>query len=560
MAVACLAASAQYMEQSFVLKPGWNAFFLKVAPIVSPTELFSPLPVESVSLYSPESFDVTRQDEGSILVDDPVPVSSYFKWSRTPSASTMNKLVGDAVYICFNTGSVDRAFTVRGKPRAPRIAWHEAIDSTKMLNIVGLSLAPGAQIHPSAYFAGSNVGDATYHRLYGSSADAPKLIRISDKMKVSSDANVVFATSDTHGDWSGAMYISPRDGCDFGAVETIQYVTVRNDTDRPAVVEMSLRSSLPASGDKATPMPELKWCEASAVASQQTWLDLSKGTLAIAPGATRRISIALDRSQFDTAQAGAKYAAILHFEETATGSQMCADIPVEATVQSPGADAWPTGLWSIDAALSRVSRVIGKDEVVNDLRAGATANVRLYAFVDQDRNARLLQRVVVAGVEDSSGNVNFRLYAGDSEMPADATSVARLSSVVLPVDTPVIAGSGSFGKSIEFPVEVAKDSPSNPFRHPYHPNHDGLDWDFKTPLPDGDDFANYATEVKPELFSLKQVISLDWDAMGSAPWNPEETLTGTCSWRFKGLRTEGDIIANGRFRMTRIARIGKLEE
>ena len=91
-------------------------------------------------------------------------------------------------------------------------------------------------------------------------------------------------------------------------------------------------------------------------------------------------------------------------------------------------------------------------------------------------------------------------------------------------------------------------------RHPTHPQHDGLRWDFATPLPSGDDFANYVSTQKPELFSVTNTVLLVLDLKGDeTPWNPDDTKSGACTWILKGLRREGAITLSGAATFRRIA-------
>jgi len=96
----------------------------------------------------------------------------------------------------------------------------------------------------------------------------------------------------------------------------------------------------------------------------------------------------------------------------------------------------------------------------------------------------------------------------------------------------------------------------NPFRHAKHPDHDGLDWDFKDTLASGDNFTNYVAAVKPELFSISNRLEFAWDAHAGAAWNPTETLTGDCTWYLYGLRYEhgGVIKTGGTFTMKRVSK------
>jgi hypothetical protein len=138
--------------------------------------------------------------------------------------------------------------------------------------------------------------------------------------------------------------------------------------------------------------------------------------------------------------------------------------------------------------------------------------------------------------------------------------VMRISAVCLPVDQPVIVGAGAFGADAAFAFTVGADSAANPLRHALHPHHDGLKSDFQTPAPSGDDFENYVSKIKPELFSVSNAVSFVWDTLptGAAAWSPEETLHGKLTWDFAGLRREGTLRAQGRFTMRRVSTLPTL--
>ena len=148
--------------------------------------------------------------------------------------------------------------------------------------------------------------------------------------------------------------------------------------------------------------------------------------------------------------------------------------------------------------------------------------------------------------------------AGEAEPPSTARQALRISSAVLPTETPVVEASSSlFGDGVGFAVfrfAVAADGATSLLRHPYHPQHDGLRWDFKTAAPSGDDFDNYKGEVKPELFSVENRIDITLDlSPGAAQWDPQNTVSGQCAWTFAGLRREGPLVATGLLTLTRVS-------
>ncbi len=240
---------------------------------------------------------------------------------------------------------------------------------------------------------------------------------------------------------------------------------------------------------------------------------------------------------------------------------MKAVVPVRG--ESAGLDAastaWPAGLWVADVALDTVS--LTKDSEFAE--SGGVLKLRLPMHVDGHGNVRLLQRVVAAGTEDASGNLAYRLYAGSAEPPATATTAMRISSVVLPTETPVVAADPDFSDfssglaTFRFVVEAG--GATSILRHPYHPQHDGLRWDFATPAPSGDDLSNYKWDVKPETFSVTNEIALlvEFDG-GEAAWNPDADADGVCIWSFEGLRREGPVYAIGPATVRRVSPLSEL--
>ena len=65
--------------------------------------------------------------------------------------------------------------------------------------------------------------------------------------------------------------------------------------------------------------------------------------------------------------------------------------------------------------------------------------------------------------------------------------------------------------------------------------------------------------MKPELFSVKNSILLMLDfAEGAARWDPQETVIGTCTWSFSGLRHEGNLVASGIMTLRRVSQLADI--
>ena len=70
---------------------------------------------------------------------------------------------------------------------------------------------------------------------------------------------------------------------------------------------------------------------------------------------------------------------------------------------------------------------------------------------------------------------------------------------------------------------------------------------------------NYRLDVKPETFSVRNTIILMFDFnSGAARWDPQDTVSGTCSWSFSGLRREGSVVASGPMTLRRVSPLADL--
>ncbi len=564
-AVAACRACAFYETQDITLKAGWNAVYIKVQPDKPADEVFAGWPVDSVSAYDPGAFAKTRQDAATALTSEVAPERQFLVWSReSKAASAMNSVPGDAVLVCYNKSGAEFSAQVVGRPVAPRLTWHTAKASSDQLNYVGFSVQPGVRVRPARYLKGCDAGTTGFRMLYGPDATNILFMSLSDTFEVS-DGAVVLADASKTSSWSGAILASPRHGIDFGESLTVAEVSVRNDSPTNMTVEAAWIRGVSAegSGAGAPELMELKYRDASSPLLKVTWAEFGAGTnKVLAAGETWRLQFGLDRRQaiFGTVAAGTEVGGILRFRDLDGGSAMEVKLPVSAKVQPQGTVMWPTGLWAADLDLDAVTMVMNDSTLAEGIASGGRPKVRVYLHVAEDGKTTLLQRTTIAAhARGTGGEVDVEAYAPDAEVPADAQRVVRLSSAFLPVDCPLVEGTGEFLDSAEFRFNVASDSPSNPFRHPYHPSHDGLDSDRKEKLPDGTDFANYSSAVKPELFAIGNTVRLKWDTgASSGAWDPETELEGTCSWTFTGLRREGDITATGRFAMRRVLKCGAL--
>ena len=557
-AVSLAGAQKVQTQQTIPIKGGnWNAVFVEVAPTNSLSEIFAEWPTDSVGLYDPASFLATRQFSAT-SDNQGLGISPIAMWHRDyPEASDAMSLPANTVCIFYNKNPDSTHLTVRGVPAAPRTTWHPNAGPKTPYNFFGVSIQPGSTVRVLDYldgFDGLSSPQQTFFRIGGPQSNGvPKTARIYDPL---SDGEVILTTSQNISDWSGVLFVSPMDGLNYGTNATKRVLSVRNDStvDRTASIDL-----VPVAGLLGDLRPALHLRDMAVALTNAAWFTPETSRLAsktLAPGETWKLEFGLDRSSFDNEVRGTPFGAVLRITDDGGASKLRVDVPIQGAASGGSSDrnAWPGGLWLAEAAFDEIS--FDGDKESGYTPAGGTLKVRLPLHIDANGNVRLLQRVVVAGATAADGTFAYTLYAGDAPVPATSRETMRISSAVLPTEEPVIpATTSAFSDGvIIFSFIVDKDGATSLLRHPTHPQHDGLRWDFETPAPSGDDFQNYKSTVKPELFSVDNTILFDLDFNGGeASWNPEEEKSGTCSWQLRNLRREGDVTLRGPMTIRRIA-------
>ena len=244
------------------------------------------------------------------------------------------------------------------------------------------------------------------------------------------------------------------------------------------------------------------------------------------------------------------------------------------TVDEKPADeaAFPIGLWAGYIQMEAVSSLTNATPTA----AAGKLKMNILVHVDANGGARLLQRVA-AGV-DADGKM--RLFKELESAKAACENPRRLSSVMMSVDTPVVAASAhtTFGDQLQFAWTVDAKARDNPFRHAWHPDHDGKTADYSGDVVSGDDLANYVNPVKPELWSVTNTLYLSWHKLNNPTedvdfeHNPNEVTAGFATWTVGGLISNRQIDAEGKtvsdgqinsigvFYLKRIAEVGVIED
>ena len=560
--LACVvAAHAEVVvRQNLVLKYGWNAVYVEVAPTQALDVVFADWPVKSVGFYDPASFLATRQfaqgwDSAGLSMN------AVVMWHRDfPEASQVQLIPAGTVCLVCSTNEANTTVSLVGVPAAPRMTWH-VTSSNEVYNFVGISLQEGASVRPGDYLEGfdGNLLNGGFFKFYGRNPDkAPDVMQVYQSTKVS-DGDVLLVASDVQSDWSGVLNVSPMTGPDFRSDSSKTTLYVRNDGEDERTVAVALETSA-SYGDLELPRGAIHIRDAAVALTNAAWAAVGPApapvaTKRLAAGETWELEFGIDRPSFDTGAKGRKFGALLRVTDVDGGSKMRVDVPLVGETSGVAANTvWPGGLWVADVAFNRIVAPGSSSET----ETGGTVKLRLPIHIDANGTVRLLQRVVTAGETSNDGAYTYRLYAGSAEIPATARQTMRISAVCLPTETPIVEAEGGMSATVSggiaFEFTVAGGGATSLLRHPLHPQHDGLKWDFKTATPSGDNFMNYKGDVKPETFSVGNRIEIALDLNGGeAAWNPEDTKGGTVRWTLSNLMRQGPVTLVGDMSIKRVS-------
>ncbi len=597
----CLAFHAEalmpHTSQNISLLYGWNAVYVEVSPEQTADEIFASWPVSHVSLYDPASFLATRQFSAE-WDSQGLPREAMAVWYRdVPEASSLKSVPAGSILVTFCLENNGYLATLYGPPAAPRTSWHVTGTNT-VHNFVGFSVSQQTDI--AAYLEGSpceEVLSRAYYRIGGNDPNAaPESREVRSWANRVNNGDVLLLPSDKISDWSGVLHVSPLNGVDFGQTGKKSCISIRNDgtTNRTVRVEFAQALNHEALFNSYMLPQTIHMRDRDGAVTNATWLPEGEHYYGmttykkLAPGETWNLEFGLDRNwlQGDNRQKGLPFGALLKItEDSAAHAKVVLPIHGETSGEEPS--NWQSGLWVADVEFNTIHMIAQRWVVESNTVDGVTTvttnavdtalgqdsptggkfKLRLPVHCDREGRTRLLQRVTVAGDVTANGTYNYKLYAGAAKPPDTARTIMRISAVCLPTETPVVEASQNDlwayylpeGSVAKFNFTVGAFGATSLLRHPYHPQHDGLRWDFVTPAPDGDDVYNYQSDVKPETFSVKNEIKLTLSiGDGIEPWNPEASFDGTCEWTLEGLRHDGKVVVRGPMVFRRVSSSAQL--
>ena len=382
-------AHAQWLSQSFTLKPGWNAVYTHIDASHLTLDSLVPDangPVAEVWLWKP-TFSTVQ------FVTSPytnaVPNSQWAVWtSARGDTDTLTTFVGNGAYLVNNRTSSDYVWTVKGRPVPPSYQW-----TTTGLNFLGfptpsspapnfatyLSPAPRLDLSKTLQnqahvfrYPGGNLGSTNPVEVVSFNASSTPVTR--------GQAYWVQGSSDYYNHYYGPVEVllQSADGIRFGDTLGTYSVRLKNLTTTSRTVRFSLvASEAPPSGQQSiTALPQLLVRgDLSTTTLTYTHTVLTNNQpFTLAPqgqvGSELQVVLGLNRTAM-TAAAGSLYAGVLRITDTAGLQQF--DAPVSATV--PNA----SGLWVGQASVDQVGQYLKSYPTVDTSQTDQTAQINAAA-------------------------------------------------------------------------------------------------------------------------------------------------------------------------------------
>jgi hypothetical protein len=192
------------------------------------------------------------------------------------------------------------------------------------------------------------------------------------------------------------------------------------------------------------------------------------------------------------------------------------------------------------------------------LEVGAVASpfqFRILLHEGGDGKVRLLKDVIQMWKDGVNGEPGrYVLLTDDTLIPRfkgvslrDGEVVGkRISTVAYDFQGETLAMDGTMGSVLTAEIALAPGAPTNPFRHRYHPDHDNLGPDYKTP--------------KPEAYAVTRHLHLSFGgAGGTGLGDGFSSVAGTYREQVTGLH-KNPIVSAGTFVLRHVSSIEELND
>jgi len=598
-------AFAQWTNQTIVLRPGWNAIFLELQP--EPREcdaLFEGVPVESVWAWNRRFTPVQFIQDPADLIPGQPDWLTYLPPSHSARA-TMNlfTLQGNQAYLIkLPDTAAQVSWTYSGRPVVRRMEW-----LSDAFNFTGFHVEPVNAPTFQTFFAASpaHVGQRVYRLINGlwTLVVSPASTRLAR-----GEAYWIFCRGQSTYAGPLGIEVEQGDGLDYGRILTEQTVTFRNQSAATHTITLrALGSASPPSSDPpalAGAVP-LNYFHFSLAENQLDvrWIPLPPQlSMVLGPGQEWTLRLEAQRAAMApfTPPPGVTdslYQGLIEVADgagtrllvgvTARGLQTFGSDP--SLLRTAGLNEGPlaphprAGLWVGSAAINKVNQPARVAAPGTPLPTSTEFHFRLLIHVDDNGQARLLQKVIQMWKDgtfttDTNGLLvvdtpGRYVLVTDDRLLANFTGATlrdgepvgrRLSSAAFGFAAP-IPMTGEFGTTnslLQCGVRTGHDDELNPFKHRFHPDHNILD-DGPQPQPlplrtnvHGLRFTAESAAVHRDI-SL-QFTTVDPENLALAGWGDDQ-LGGIYRETMTGLHKDA-LHIEGVFRMQHASRIGVLND
>jgi hypothetical protein len=574
-------AQAQWVQQQFALKPGWNAVFLEVNPAPAECDaLFAGLPIESVWDWN-RTMDPVQfvQDPGTLIPGAPGWLTWFPPTGSLASQSSLFVLRDGRPYLIKVADSAPlTTLTVTGRPSLRRMQWQVG-----RANFVGFHVGDDASLTFANLFAGEAglVGQPVYR--LGPAGVWEPILNLASAGPKRGEAYWIRCRAPAIRSGTIEVDAGSRQGLVFGRSAVERSVRIRNTTTGPRTISLRAVPSAPPPADHppmAGAVP-LEYRDAKYAQAEFDWKPFTNTltVVALAPGAEWNVRLAVRRTALTSALAGAEFQSLIEVKDDA-GTRWL--VPVSAAPAGVPAATGPlqsssngssdacAGLWIGDALVDAVSQPAHPGDPNRTRPAGGDFQLRLIVHVDGNGTASLLQHVFLVRkpptFKPDPENPGFNILdqPGRTVVITDEALIPqiigtadivgrRVSSVAFGFKQPLALAGGAFGTgALNGTVTLDYDHPLNPFTHIYHPDHNNLDERFEQKLPEG-----------KESFSVTRSLSLEFAATDPAGLNPpgwgETELGGTYHETITGIHRSA-IQVSGNFRLVRVSSAAALNQ
>jgi hypothetical protein len=596
-------ALAQWTNQTILLRPGWNAVFLEIQPEPSECDaVFAGVPVESVWAWNRRFTPVQFIQDPEQLIPGQPDWLIYLPTSHLARA-TMNlfALQGNRAYLIKLPDNASQlSWTFSGRPLTRRIEW-----LSDSFNFAGFQVEAINTPTFQNFFASSpaHAGQRVYRLVNGlwSLVTSPATTRLAR-----GEAYWIFTRGQST--FTGPLDVAVEQGygLDYGRILTEQTLTIRNNSATTNTVTVRrLGSRLPPGSEYpalagAVPLNFFQLNLAQNQVDAQ-WLPLpSPLTMVLRPGQEWNLRLEAQRAAMAsfTPPPGVTdvlYQSLLEVSDgagsrrlvgvTARGLQTfpAGGAGLRAAGGAPPAVHLRAGLWVGSAAINKVNQPANVGAPNAPVSTASEFQFRLLVHVDNNGQARLLQKVIQMWKDgtlttDSNGLQvvdvpgRFVLVTEDRFIPSftgatlrDGEPVGRrLSSAAFGFRAPV-SMTGDFGSTsglLQCSVPVDFDDALNPFKHRFHPDHNNLD-DSPQPQPLPLRTNVHGLRYTAESSSVNRDISLQFTATDpdnlSLAGFGDDQLGGVYRETLTGLHKDA-LHIEGVFRLQHASRIGVLND